>query len=678
MAQGIWVPGVTDPVPDRIELPPVTGGRGAASSTVTPGGVVVSARDVTVEHRSRQLGGESRTTTAVAGADLDVHAGELLALVGPSGAGKSSLLTALGGLAEPAAGSVDVAPALAADRADADRRLGRPTVDWPGSSPGCPQRAATAIVGRTVRDEVLTTPLALGRDRADAATRVDALLDRLGLAHLAGTDPRHLSGGEQRRLAVASALAHGPALLLADEPTVGQDRLTWSAVMGCVAAARAEGTAVVVTTHDPGVTARADRTVALEAPAAGPGADRPRAAPARRAGQPARPAPRRALRPAAAGAARVVAPGPVRAVGRARARARRAARPRCGTGPHGATARGGASGSHRPGSPSSAWPGRRGCSAAATSRSRPGPPCACCASSSRRPSSSASSTPSGSVTTSPSGVHLPPRPVVAATAALQRLQSLHRLWNELMTTRRVRGIRADHGIVPRAREAVTVTVGLLIGALGQAATLALAMDARGFAEARQRTWAGAGPVAARRLPRPRAPGCSSSSPVSWRAPSCPAEPVEGRRHAARHEPGDTAAPGEPAQQSGHNDRRCEPTRASPPARPPADRRWPAALAAAAAAAHPRRLRAAEPAHRRWPVDGQRPRAADDPAARHRRADGQPVGGRGGRPLRRLPGARRHDVQPRAAARGPSPAPCATPTGSPTTSPWRSPSSGPPT
>ncbi len=100
MAQGIWVPGVADPTPDRIDLPPAGGTAPAASGAVGPGRVVVSARDVTVEHRNRQLGGESRTTTAVTGSDLDVHAGELLALVGPSGAGKSSLLTALGGLVE--------------------------------------------------------------------------------------------------------------------------------------------------------------------------------------------------------------------------------------------------------------------------------------------------------------------------------------------------------------------------------------------------------------------------------------------------------------------------------------------------------------------------------------------------------------------------------------------------
>jgi energy-coupling factor transport system ATP-binding protein len=90
-------------------------------------------------------------------------------------------------------------------------------------------------------------------------------------------------------------------------------------------------------------------------------------------------------------------------------------------------------------------------------------------------------------------LHLPARAVVAATAALQRVQSFDTLWAELMTTRRVRGIRADRGPVARLREAGAVTVGLLVGALGQAAVLALAMDARGFAGAHRRTWAGPAP-----------------------------------------------------------------------------------------------------------------------------------------------------------------------------------------
>lgn len=90
-------------------------------------------------------------------------------------------------------------------------------------------------------------------------------------------------------------------------------------------------------------------------------------------------------------------------------------------------------------------------------------------------------------------LRMPPRPVVAATAALQRVQSFDTLWRALMTTRRVRGILADRGLVARGREAVVVTGGLLLGALGQAAVLSLAMDARGFSQAGRRTWSGAAP-----------------------------------------------------------------------------------------------------------------------------------------------------------------------------------------
>ena len=111
-------------------------------------------------------------------------------------------------------------------------------------------------------------------------------------------------------------------------------------------------------------------------------------------------------------------------------------------------------------------------------------------------------------------LRLPARPVVAATAALQRLQSFDDLWTELMTTRRVRGIRADRGLVRRGAEAVAVTGGLLVGALGQAAGLALAMDARGFAERPPALLGGRGAVAAARLAR-RARRASSSSARRW-------------------------------------------------------------------------------------------------------------------------------------------------------------------
>ena len=95
-----------------------------------------------------------------------------------------------------------------------------------------PQQAELAVVSRTVREDVLSTSRLLGLDQDAAGRRADALLEVLGWHHLAGADPHRLSGGEMRRFALAGAVAHGPAVLVLDEPTVGQDRLTWAAVAG--------------------------------------------------------------------------------------------------------------------------------------------------------------------------------------------------------------------------------------------------------------------------------------------------------------------------------------------------------------------------------------------------------------------------------------------------------------
>jgi ABC-type multidrug transport system ATPase subunit len=96
--------------------------------------------------------------------------------------------------------------------------------------------------------------------------RAEGLLEALGMTGLAGANPYHLSGGEQRRLTLVTALAHGPDLLFLDEPTVGQDRLTWAAVTGVISAAREAGVAVAMATHDHlAVSALADSRLLLDA-----------------------------------------------------------------------------------------------------------------------------------------------------------------------------------------------------------------------------------------------------------------------------------------------------------------------------------------------------------------------------------------------------------------------------
>ena len=199
---------------------------------------------------------------ALCGVDVGVRAGEVLAVVGTSGAGKSTLTALLAGVEAPTSGAVVAADWLAGGAGASPGRWTSPElarrVGW------VPQQAELAVVSRTVRDDVLSTSRLLGLDQDAAGRRADALLEVLGLAHLAGTDPHRLSGGEMRRLALAGAVAHGPAVLVLDEPTVGQDRLTWAAVAGVVVAARSAGVAVVLATHDPLLTRLADRTVRLE------------------------------------------------------------------------------------------------------------------------------------------------------------------------------------------------------------------------------------------------------------------------------------------------------------------------------------------------------------------------------------------------------------------------------
>lgn len=114
--------------------------------------------------------------------------------------------------------------------------------------------------------------LALGARDAAERRRAEDLLERLGLAHLADANPFTLSGGEKRRLAVASALTRRPPVVILDEPTFGQDRLTWEVVVDLLAELRADGQAVLAVTHDEAlVTALADAVVSLGAREAVPG-----------------------------------------------------------------------------------------------------------------------------------------------------------------------------------------------------------------------------------------------------------------------------------------------------------------------------------------------------------------------------------------------------------------------
>jgi energy-coupling factor transport system ATP-binding protein len=198
-------------------------------------------------------------TAALDGVDLTACAGQILAVTGANGSGKSTLALVLASLLVPTDGSVRFL-AGGPDR-PYSRWRPRQLVQQVGTVFQEPEHQ---FVASTVAAELAVGPRRAGQDRATIMARTDELLERLALSGLACANPFTLSGGEKRRLSVATALATNPQLLVLDEPTFGQDARTWRELAELLAAQRDAGRAVVAVTHDDDLTAAlADRQVTL-------------------------------------------------------------------------------------------------------------------------------------------------------------------------------------------------------------------------------------------------------------------------------------------------------------------------------------------------------------------------------------------------------------------------------
>ncbi|WP_146238637.1 ATP-binding cassette domain-containing protein [Curtobacterium sp. MCPF17_003] len=227
---------------------------GAAERGEAAAAVLLEARGLGTARGKQSVGN---------GIDLGLRAGQVLAVTGPNGVGKSTLGLTLAGLLAPAAGELGATDTLAGLLAPAAGELDATDTlaDGLGAAPHTwTSRELAARIGtvfqdpehqfvaRSVREEIEAGPRAL--DAPDVAERATALLDEFGLAHLADANPFTLSGGEQRRLAIASVIAARPPVVVLDEPTSGQDRATWQAVVGRLGALADAGTSVVAVTHD--------------------------------------------------------------------------------------------------------------------------------------------------------------------------------------------------------------------------------------------------------------------------------------------------------------------------------------------------------------------------------------------------------------------------------------------
>ena len=195
--------------------------------------------------------------------NLTIRAGEILAITGPNGVGKTALALTLGGLIPAQQGHVIASTELqgSAKSLDPLRWRSRELLTRIGSVFQAPEQQ---FISATVRTELAAGPRAMGLSRGDIDARVDELLERLHLQACADAHPFTLSGGQQRRLSVGTALATKPTLLILDEPTFGQDAVTWSEMVSLLSELRDEGHGIVAITHDEAfVQAIADTVLAM-------------------------------------------------------------------------------------------------------------------------------------------------------------------------------------------------------------------------------------------------------------------------------------------------------------------------------------------------------------------------------------------------------------------------------
>ena len=242
--RGIWLP--ADDVASEVGPAPEVA---PASSEDAP---IARVTDLTI--------GYDKASPVRSGIDLTIERGVSTCIVGANGAGKSTFALTLAGLLPPLEGTVEVetADGTAGDPHGwpSKRLLGRMSMVF--------QEPEYQFLASTVAEELAIGPRAVGMTEEEIAPLVEEHLEALGLTKLARANPMTLSGGEKRRLSVATALISAPELLILDEPTFGQDRGTWLGLVRLLRAALERGVTLVSITHDPAfVAAMGQRVVDL-------------------------------------------------------------------------------------------------------------------------------------------------------------------------------------------------------------------------------------------------------------------------------------------------------------------------------------------------------------------------------------------------------------------------------
>ncbi len=214
---------------------------------------MISTKAVTKAYRNR-----TQNIQALGRTDLEIRQGEFAIIVGRSGAGKSTLLGIAGGLLKPSSGQVFIRDESIWELSERTRATIR------ARQIGFVFQYASVINSLTLLENILLPNMFVETSRETARKRALELLDRIGLSNRAHAYPEQISGGEKRRVAVASALMNQPSLLLADEPTGELDSETEAQIMALLDQTCEQGTTVLLVTHNHHLASHANRVFTME------------------------------------------------------------------------------------------------------------------------------------------------------------------------------------------------------------------------------------------------------------------------------------------------------------------------------------------------------------------------------------------------------------------------------
>jgi putative ABC transport system ATP-binding protein len=214
--------------------------------------MLIKMRDIT---KSYQMG--THTVNALAGADLDVHENEYIALMGPSGSGKTTFMNIIGCLDTPTSGRYELAGQDVTELGDDTLAFIR------NKEIGFVFQTFNLLPRATALENVELPLIYGGVDGGSRRERVWNALEKVGLADRAGHRPNELSGGQRQRVAIARALVNDPSIILADEPTGNLDSKSGEEIMSVFRMLSDQGNTLIVVTHDESVAGHAKRRVRL-------------------------------------------------------------------------------------------------------------------------------------------------------------------------------------------------------------------------------------------------------------------------------------------------------------------------------------------------------------------------------------------------------------------------------